>query len=108
MALPQHIAESLWLSGAVSLIRLEAAPPAYGDGSLKINLGPAGKPKAYRYVLRRSRSYLLRKAPAIFTRHQERLNHLGALEIAVELVQLGQPEVIAGVVRVRSIVGVPS
>jgi hypothetical protein len=34
----------------------------------------------------------------------ERFDHLSVLEVAVELIQLRQPEIIAGVVRIGSIV----
>jgi hypothetical protein len=50
-ALPPHIAESLWLSGeAITKTALEAKPPA-----LIITGSAAGKPEAYRYVLRQRR-----------------------------------------------------
>src|SRR2546430_10984617 len=42
----------------------------------------------------------------VFSRGNKRLNHLSADEVAVELVQLVQPEVIAGVVCVLRIVRV--
>src|SRR5437763_2475569 len=36
----------------------------------------------------------------------ERLDHLGILEIAAKLIQLRQPEIVTSVVRVRRIVGI--
>src|SRR5437588_5419491 len=44
------------------------------------------------------------EARAIFYRRNKRLDHLGIDEIAVELIQLRQPEVVAGVVSVRAAV----
>src|SRR6266568_1841564 len=46
------------------------------------------------------------EALSIFNRSDERLDHLSADKVAVELVQLRQPEVIAGVVCVLGIVRV--
>jgi hypothetical protein len=41
---------------------------------------------------------------AILDRGDKRLNHFSIYEVAVELVQLGQPEVVTSVIRVRRIV----
>src|SRR5437588_9693829 len=45
-----------------------------------------------------------RKPLPIFKRIDESLHHLGIDEVAAELVQLRQPKVITGVIRVRQIV----
>ena len=52
----------------------------------------------------RSRS----KSLPIFGRRDESLYHIGVLKVAVELIQLRQPEVIAGVVSVLWIIGIAS
>ena len=44
------------------------------------------------------------EALAIFDRTQERLDHLGSLKVPAELIQLRQPEVVSGVIRVLWIV----
>ena len=41
------------------------------------------------------------KALSVFTRRDERLHHFGVDEVAVELIQLCQPEIVAGVISVR-------
>ena len=46
------------------------------------------------------------KPPTVFARDDERLDHISGLIVAVELVQFGQPEVIAGVVRILASVGI--
>src|SRR5436853_7462283 len=46
------------------------------------------------------------KPLSVLARCDERLHHLGIHEVAVELIQLRQPEVIAGVIRIRSAVGI--
>src|SRR5436190_17018557 len=47
--------------------------------------------------------YQLRRTEAlsVFTRSDERFDHLGSFEIAVELVELGEPKFITRVIRVR-------
>jgi hypothetical protein len=42
----------------------------------------------------------------VFVRRDEGLHHFRVLEVSVELVQLGQPKVVAGIVMVRSVVGI--
>ncbi len=46
------------------------------------------------------------KAAAILYRDDESLDHLSANKVAVELIQLRQPKLVAGVVRVLRIVWV--
>ena len=48
------------------------------------------------------------EALAIFDRTQERLDHLGVLKVAAELIQLRQPEVVPGIVRVLWIIRIAS
>src|SRR5438445_7833380 len=48
------------------------------------------------------------KPPPVLRRTDKCLHHLSGNEIAIELIQLRQPEIVTGVVRVRSIVRVPS
>src|SRR6266446_7213373 len=45
-----------------------------------------------------------RKPFAIFARAYERLDHFGLLKVSVELIQLLQPKVVTGIVRVLSFV----
>src|SRR5687767_7977990 len=52
--------------------------------------------------------YLSWEAPAVFKGHQERLDHLGISKVAVEAVQLLQPEVVTGEVFVWSSIGIAS
>src|SRR5438067_4529300 len=42
------------------------------------------------------------KSLAVFGRRNERFDHFGIDEVAVELIKLRQPEVVAGVVSVRA------
>src|SRR5436305_2030171 len=44
------------------------------------------------------------KPLAIFSGTDEGLDHLGAYEIAIELIELRQPEVISGVISVRAFI----
>ena len=48
------------------------------------------------------------EAMAIFARHQESFDHFGVNEVAVELIQLTQPEIVARMVRVGSVVWIAS
>src|SRR5205807_6716140 len=54
------------------------------------------------------REKLLRKSLIVFRCGDERLDHLGIDEVAIELVELVEPELIAGVIRsgFRRVVGV--
>src|SRR5919107_1388731 len=54
----------------------------------------------------RSPKSLRPEALAVFGRDEEGANHLGAYEVAVELVELVEPEVVAVEVRVGRVVGV--
>ena len=45
-----------------------------------------------------SREFSWSKAPAIFARDNKRFHHLGVDKVAVELVELRQPEVVTAVV----------
>jgi len=56
VALPQHTAERLCLSGALSFeLMLEATPQAFEAQPQNNQSTVAGKPEAYRTVLRQSR-----------------------------------------------------
>src|SRR6184192_508620 len=46
------------------------------------------------------------EAVAVLRRDEERLDHLGGLEVAAELVKLREPELPAGEIRVGRVVGV--
>src|SRR5438034_9794242 len=48
------------------------------------------------------------EALAVFNRGNERFDHLGVPEVAVELVQLSQPEIIAGVISIGRVVRISS
>src|SRR5437879_5800299 len=48
------------------------------------------------------------KSMSVFIRGDERLHHLSSDKVAVELVQLVQPKLVAGVIGVLRIVGIPS
>src|SRR5436309_2687768 len=48
------------------------------------------------------------KPPPVLRRTDKSLHHLSGNEIAIELIQLRQPEIVTGVVRVRGIVGITS
>src|SRR5687767_11795614 len=50
----------------------------------------------------------LSEALLVFNRVDESLDHLGSLEVAIELVQLSQPEVVASMVDIRRGVRVAS
>src|SRR5215204_3375973 len=50
---------------------------------------------------------LLAEAALVLGRVEERLDHLGPLEVAAELFELGEPELEAREVRVRRVVRVP-
>src|SRR5947209_17359923 len=67
--------------------------------------GRSSPERPSRFVARPCLSESLESA-AIFARRDERLDHLGAVEVAAELVELREPEVVAGVVRVRQVVRV--
>ena len=57
---------------------------------------------------RNSKLYLGRaKAGVVFRRNEERLDHLGATEVAPKLVELMQPEVVAIEIGVGRLVWVP-
>ena len=45
---------------------------------------------------------------SVFIRGDERLHHLSSDEVAVELVQLVQPKLVAGVIGILRIVGISS
>src|SRR5436853_552526 len=48
------------------------------------------------------------KSLTVFARVNERLDHVGILEVAVELVELGQPEIVTRVIGVGSIIRIAS
>src|SRR5438094_2829043 len=48
------------------------------------------------------------KALAVLDGSDEGLYHLRVLKVSIELIQLRQPEIIAGVIRVRRIIGIAS
>ena len=54
------------------------------------------------------RQKLLRESLIVFGRGYERLDHLGIDEAAIKLIELAEPELVAGVVRsgFRRVVGV--
>src|SRR3977135_2882855 len=82
-----------WMEGLAIVLRNECGPEDC-----------RWKWKQRRFLSRSSRSEPL----PVFAGHQERLDHFGGHVIPVELVQLRQPEVIAGVIRVLRIVGIAS
>ena len=55
---------------------------------------------------RLSMSLLLTESAAIFGRGDEGFDHFGVDEVFVELIELGQPEVVAGVVRILRVIWV--
>jgi hypothetical protein len=48
------------------------------------------------------------KPVPVFTRDDKRFDHLSVDEITVELIQLAQPEIVTGVIRVGTGIWIPS
>src|SRR5438552_15376701 len=72
--------------------------------SIIINLSPALR-RQFKCDLWCTALDLLRtKTLSIFSGRDERLDHLGSDEVAVELIELRQPEIVAGVVTVWRVI----